>query len=113
MKKFLILFLAATLAVIAAPSLDATASNTGGLAGIVVDTAGNPVPRAAVRVEIMTPSGQVFTARTETDRQGHFGFRRLPAGPGVVKAGKRGVGRGAVRGAIIPGQVVRARIVLR
>ncbi len=107
------LFLVLALAVVATPSLDATALNTGGLTGVVVDTSGNPVPRAAVRVEIMTPSGQVFTARTETDRRGHFGFRRLPAGPGVVKAGKRGVGRGAVRGQIIAGQVVQARIVLR
>lgn len=114
MKKYLILFVLLAVAGLAlAPALDATSANVGGLVGVVVDTSGARVPGAAVNLEVTLPSGRVFTASTHTDRHGRFEFMRVPAGPGVVRAHKRGVGQGGLRGRIIAGQVVRARIVLR
>jgi len=113
MKKFLMLFVLMAVAGLAlAPSLDAAGSHFGGLAGRVVDASGNAVPGAAVEVRVHTPSGHTYTARTHSDRRGRYSFHRVPAGPGVVRAHKQGVGRGRVRGAIIAGQVVRAQIVL-
>ena len=110
MKKYLLLVVLAVAGLALAPSLDAAGSHHGALGGMVVDAAGNPVPGAVVEVEVHTPSGHTFHARTHSDPRGRFIFRHVPAGPGVVKAHKRGVGRGRVRGQVIAGQLVRARI---
>ncbi|MBC8329660.1 MAG: carboxypeptidase regulatory-like domain-containing protein [Planctomycetes bacterium] len=113
MKKYLLLLVLAVAGLALAPSLNAAGHHFGGVAGIVLDSSGNPVPDAMVGVEVHTPNGRIYQARTHTDRRGRFSFQQVPAGPGVVKAHKRGVGHGQVRGKVIAGQVVRARIVLR
>lgn len=116
MKKYFVLALIVAAGLLLAPLAQANGGPPpppkGDLVGVVLDQAGNPVPAAVVEVQVQLPNGDRFHARTRTDRRGRFEFRRIPAGPGAVRARKRGVGSGVVRGRIVPGQVVRARIVL-
>lgn len=85
----------------------------GHITGIVYDRSGATVPGAVVEVEGTTAAGRPFYARTQTSRNGRFGFRQVPVGRYEVRAWKRGVGRDSTRIILREGEVERLRMVLR
>ena len=87
-----------------------TGSQTGTIVGIVLDAAGAPVPDALVEIELRTANGRTYTVRGRTNGRGYFGFRHVPEGHGVAKAGKRGVGRGRSAIRVKGGHRTRVRI---
>ena len=115
MRTLLLLAVGAALASVALfsqPAPAAAAPPAGSLVGQVLDTHRQPVAGAIVEIALETRGGRTFTARTQTDRRGHFEFARLPESRGVVRAAKRGVGRDRDRILIRWGQTTRERLVL-
>lgn len=80
----------------------------GRIVGLVVDTAGTPVPAANV---LLLHRGFVV-ARAITDREGKFEFPRVRAGLYAVAAMKPGVGHGRAPAPVRAGEVTRVRITL-
>ncbi|HZO14567.1 MAG TPA: carboxypeptidase regulatory-like domain-containing protein, partial [Polyangiaceae bacterium] len=73
----------------------------GTVSGEVVDDRGDPVPGARVaagRVPTYLPMGPLPVGIVQTDRDGHFELRDLPAGTIEIEAYKLGFGRDAVEG---------------
>jgi carboxypeptidase family protein len=115
MRSLISLFLVVSVTFLGLAQADATAAAnqpTGSVAGLVVDSAGNPVPGARVEMEIRTANGHVFRARTHTDRNGHFGIRQVPEGHGRIRSAKRGVGRGHSRLMVRARHTTRVKITL-
>jgi hypothetical protein len=115
MKSILLLGLALTLLSPTAPAGSASereAGAGGNVVGTVLTRAGVAVPGAHVLLQVELPSGRLFSERTQTDANGHFGFRDVPPGPGCVKAGHPRVGRDHVRVDVQRGQTSRVQLVL-
>jgi hypothetical protein len=81
----------------------------GSVAGVVLTSHGRPVPGARVAIAPANGNGRVL--RTRTNRQGHFGFRQVPQGCGIIGAATRGH---SVRRDVCvrSGQVTNIRLVL-
>ena len=77
--------------------------------GRVVDSNRELVAGALVR--LVNADGEVV-ARTETNDRGIFVFRHVRPGRYVIQAAARGIGRGAVRVGLRPGEVERVIIQL-
>lgn len=90
--------------------VDPDSMRFGSIRGGVVDENGHAVEGAVVRL-IHARTGRVV-ARTETDEDGHFGFRHVRVGHYGVKAAKRDVGRGAARTVVRQNETSRVRITL-
>ena len=84
----------------------------GSVAGIVLDTSHNPVPGAIVTIHGTTHDGHRYRDRTESNREGKFGFRAVPAGSYVVAAEHPRVGRDRERIRVEPGRTTHVRLVL-
>ena len=91
----------------------ATAAAPGQIIGRVVDVNGDAVADAEVRIEMTHRSGRTFTLNTSTDRRGHFSFDRVPESRGVIRAGKRGVGRDRARVGVRSGNTTRVGLELQ
>lgn len=115
MKHLLLLGLALTLLSSTAPAglaSDQTAGTTGTVVGTVLTPAGHAVPNAQVLLDVQLPSGRTYSARTQTDAHGHFGFRDVPPGHGLIRAGHPRGGRGHARVDVQAGVTSRVQIVL-
>lgn len=91
----------------------ATAAAPGQIVGRVVDANGAAVADAKVQIEMTHRSGRTFKLNTSTDRRGHFRFDRVPESRGVIRAGKRGVGRDRERVGVRSGQTTRVGLELQ
>jgi hypothetical protein len=93
MKKSLILLTA----LVALMALGFAVPNThaeGAVSGTVIDADGNAVAgaRVAIKGEMVRGQRRPYMARTETNDEGGFGFRQVPAGNYVVTAITRELG---------------------
>ncbi len=110
------IFILGILATILAMGLGAEeALADGAVAGVVIDADGEPVGGAVVSImgQQRRRGQRPFRARLETNEDGTFGLRGVPAGRYRVVAGARELGRAAARIAVQDDEVTRIRLQLR
>lgn len=114
MKTILsLLLLISAVVVLPQDNAQAAVSHAAGeVVGRVVDSNGDGVGDAVVRLRIQTASGRTFEADTRTDRRGRFEFPRVPEGRGVIGAGKRGLGKTRARVGVMAGETTRVKLEL-
>lgn len=114
LSPLLALLLLALVLAPAAGSATATsaAQHAGTIVGTVTDMRGHAVAGAPVLLHGQTAGGHPYHARTVSGRDGSFGFHEVPAGHYVVASRVEGIGSGAERVALRPGQTVRVHLVL-